>query len=207
VQVPVYTLNGEVVDQIELSQAIFDLPFNGVVVHQAMAGQLANRRQGTASTKTRAEVSGSTRKLYRQKHTGRARRGDIKSPLLRGGGVVFGPKPRNYRQSMPRKMRRLALKCLLSAKVREGNIKLVQELNFKGPKTKDMINVLSSLGIDSSTLILTAQSTPNVVKSAANLPEVKVLPSALINVLDLLSYEMLVATVPAIHNIEQIWGK
>lgn len=204
---PVYTLNGEVVDQIELSQAIFDLPFNGVVVHQAMARQLANRRHGTASTKTRGEVKGSTRKLYQQKHTGRARRGDIKSPLLRGGGVVFGPKPRNYRQSMPRKMRRLALKCLLSAKVREGNIRLVQELDFKGPKTKDMINVLSSLGIDSSTLVLTAQSTPNVVKSAANLPEVKVLPSALINVLDLLSYEMLVATVPAIHNIEQIWGK
>ncbi len=204
---PVYTLNGEVADQIELNQAIFDLPFNGVVVHQAMARQLANRRHGTASTKTRGEVKGSTRKLYQQKHTGRARRGDIKSPLLRGGGVVFGPKPRNYRQSMPRKMRRLALKCLLSAKVREGNIRLVQELDFKGPKTKDMINVLSSLGIDSSTLVLTAQSTPNVVKSAANLPEVKVLPSALINVLDLLSYEMLVATVPAIHNIEQIWGK
>jgi large subunit ribosomal protein L4 len=206
-QVPVYSLNGEVVDQIELSQAIFALPFNEAVVHQAMARQLANRRQGTASTKTRGEVSGSTRKLYPQKHTGRARRGDIKSPLLRGGGVVFGPKPRTYRQLMPKKMRRLALKCLLSAKVREGNIKLVQELDFKGPKTKDMINVLSSLGIDSSTLILTAQSTPNVIKSAANLPEVKVLPSALINVLDLLSYEMLVATVPAIHNIEQIWGK
>jgi len=205
--VPVYTLNGEVVDQMELSQAIFDLPFNGAVVHQAMAGQLANRRHGTVSTKTRGEVKGSTRKLYRQKHTGRARRGDIKSPLLRGGGVVFGPKPRTYRQSMPRKMRRLALKCLLSAKVREGNIRLVQELDFKEPKTKDMINVLSSLGIDSSTLILTAQSTPNVVKSAANLPEVKVLPSDLINVLDLLSYEMLVATVPAIRNIEQIWGK
>jgi len=205
--VPVYTLNGEVVDQVELSQAIFDLPFNGAVIHQAMARQLANRRHGTVSTKTRGEVKGSTRKLYRQKHTGRARRGDIKSPLLRGGGVVFGPKPRTYRQSMPRKMRKLALKCLLSAKVREGNIRLVQELDFKEPKTKDMINVLSSLGIDSSTLILTAQSTPNVVKSAANLPEVKVLPSDLINVLDLLSYEMLVATVPAIRNIEQIWGK
>jgi len=205
--VPVYSLNGEVVDQIELSQAIFDLPFNEAVVHQAMARQLANRRQGTASTKTRSEVRGSTGKLYPQKHTGRARRGDIKSPLLRGGGVVFGPKPRTYRQLMPKKMRRLALKCLLSAKVRGGNIKLVQELNFKEPKTKDMINVLSSLGIDSSTLILTAQSTPNVVKAAANLPKVKVLPSALINVLDLLSYEMLVATVPAIRNIEQIWGK
>ncbi len=204
---PVYSLNGEVAEQIELSQAIFALPFNEAVVHQAMVRQLANGRQGTASTKTRGEVSGSTRKLYAQKHTGRARRGDIKSPLLRGGGVVFGPKPRTYRQAMPKKMRRLALKCLLSAKVREGNIRLVQELDFKGPKTKDMINVLSSLGIDSSTLILTAQSTPNVVKSAANLPEVKVLPAALINVLDLLSYKMLVATVPAIRNIEQIWGK
>ena len=206
-KVPVYTLNGEVVDQIELSQAVFNLPFNGAVVHQAMVGQLANKRHGTASTKTRGDVRGSTRKLYRQKHTGRARRGDIKSPLLRGGGVVFGPKPRTYRQSMPRKMRKLALKCLLSAKVREGNIRLLQELDFEEPKTKDMINVLSSLGIDSSTLILTAQSTSHVVKSAANLPEVKVLPSNLINVLDLLSYEILVATVPAIRNIEQIWGK
>jgi large subunit ribosomal protein L4 len=207
VQVPVYTLNGEVVDQIELSQAVFNIPFNGAVVHQAMVGQLANKRQGTVSTKTRGDVKGSTRKLYRQKHTGRARRGDIKSPLLRGGGVVFGPKPRTYRQSMPRKMRKLALKCLLSDKVREGNIRLLQGLDFEEPKTKSIINVLSSLGIDSSTLILTARSTPNVVKSAANLPEVKVIPADLINVLDLLSYEILIATVPAVRNIEQIWGK
>ena len=206
-EVPVYSLKGEVVEQMELNQAIFAIPFNEAVVHQAMVRQLANGRQGTASTKTRGEVSGSTRKLYPQKHTGRARRGDIKSPLLRGGGVVFGPKPRSYRQSMPKKMRKLALKCLLSAKFREGNMRLVQELDFEEPKTKDMINVLSSLGIDSSALILTAQSTPNVIKSAANLPEVKVLSSALINVLDLLSYEMLVATVPAVRNIEQIWGK
>jgi large subunit ribosomal protein L4 len=207
VKVPVYGLNGEVAEQIELSEAVFAIPFNESVVHQAMVRQLANGRQGTASTKTRGEVSGSTRKLYAQKHTGRARRGDIKSPLLRGGGVVFGPKPRSYRQSMPKKMRRLALKCLLSAKIREGNVRLVQELDFKEPKTKDMVNVLSSLGIDSSTLIVTAQSTLNVTKSAANLAEVKVVPSALVNVLDLLSYETLVATVPAIRNIEQIWGE
>jgi large subunit ribosomal protein L4 len=207
VQVPVYSLNGEVVDQIELNPAVFDIPFNGAVVHQAMVGQLANKRHGTSSAKTRGDVKGSTRKLYRQKHTGRARRGDVKSPLLRGGGVVFGPKPRTYRQSMPRKMRKLALKCLLSDKVREGNIRLLQELDFGEPKTKAMINVLSSLGIDNSTLILTGQSTPNVVKSAANLPKVKVLPSDLVNVLDLLSYEILIATVPAIRNIEQIWGK
>lgn len=204
---PVYGLNGEVVDQIHLSEGVFGLPFNEAVVHQAMARQLANRRQGTASAKTKSEVTGSTRKLYAQKHTGRARRGSVKSPLLRGGGVVFGPKPRTYRQSMPKKMRRLALKCLLSAKVREGNMRLVQELDFDEPRTRDMMRVLSSLGSDSSTLILTAQSTPGVVKSAANLPEVKVLPSALINVLDLLSYKMLIATVPAIRNIEQIWGE
>jgi len=205
--VPVYSLNGEVVDQIELNPAVFDIPFNGAVVHQAMVGQLANKRRGTSSAKTRGDVKGSTRKLYRQKHTGRARRGDVKSPLLRGGGVVFGPKPRSYRQSMPRKMRKLALKCLLSDKVREGNVRLLQELDFGEPKTKAMIDVLSSLGIDSSTLILTGQSTPNVVKSAANLPKVKVLPSDLVNVLDLLAYEILIATVPAIRNIEQIWGK
>jgi large subunit ribosomal protein L4 len=207
VKAEVYDLNGEVVEQIELSEAIFALPLNGAVVHQAMVRQLANERQGTASAKTRGEVIGSTRKLYRQKHTGRARRGDIKSPLLRGGGVTFGPKPRSYRQSMPKKMRRLALKSVLSAKVREGNMRLVRELDFKEPKTKDMMNVLSSLGIDASALIVTAQSTPNVTKSAANLTEVKVVPSALINVVDLLSYEMLVATVPAVRNIEEIWGK
>jgi large subunit ribosomal protein L4 len=206
-KLPVYSLSGEVVKETEVNQAVFDLPFNQAVVHQAMVRQLANGRQGTASTKGRGEVGGSTRKLYAQKHTGRARRGSIKSPLLRGGGVVFGPKPRSYRQAMPRKMRRLALKCLLSAKVRDGDIRLVDELDFEVPRTKDVMDVLSSLGIESSALILTAQSTPNVVKSAANLPEVKVLPSGLINVLDLLSYKMLVATVPAIRNIEQTWGK
>ncbi len=204
---PVYSLKGEVVDQMQLSESVFGLPFNGAVVHQAMTRQLANRRQGTAATKARSEVKGSTRKLYAQKHTGRARRGNVKSPLLRGGGVVFGPNPRTYRQAMPKKMRRLALKCLLSAKVREGNMRLVQELDFEEARTRYMVATLSSLGSDSSVLILTDRSTPAVVKSAANLPRVKVLPSALVNVLDLLSHEMLIATVPAIRNIEQIWGE
>jgi large subunit ribosomal protein L4 len=206
-KIPVYSLSGEVVEEAELDQAVFDLPFNEAVVHQAMVRQLANRRQGTASAKTRAEVSGSTKKLYAQKHTGRARRGSVKSPLLRGGGVTFGPKPRAYRQSMPKKMRQLALKCVLSAKARDGNIRLIEELDFEAPKTRDVMNVLSSLGVDSSVLILTAQVTPNVVRSAGNLPDVKVLPSGLVNVLDLLSYEMLVTTVPAVHNIEHIWGE
>jgi large subunit ribosomal protein L4 len=207
VKAEVYDLSGEVVEQIELNEAVFAIPLNQAVVHQAMVRQLANGRQGTACAKTRGEVIGSTRKLYAQKHTGRARRGDIKSPLLRGGGVVFGPRPRSYQQSMPKKMRRLALKCLLSAKIREGNMRLVNELDFQEPKTKDMVNVLSSLGIDSSALIVTAHSAPNVTRSAANLTDIKVVPSALINVLDLLSHEMLVATVPAVRNIEEIWGK
>ena len=206
-RIPVYSLTGEVTDQGEISEDIFGLPLNGAVVHQAMVRQLANKRQGAASTKTRSEIRGSTRKLFRQKHTGRARRGNIKSPLLRGGGVAFGPKPRSYRQSIPKKMRRLAIKCVLSAKASEGNIKLLGELDFKEPKTKDMLNVLASLNIDSPVLILTAHSMPNVVKSAGNLPKVKVLPSVLINVLDLLSYETLLATVPAVHNIEQIWER
>ncbi len=206
-EVPVYDLSGQVVDQLQLSEAVFDIPFHEAVVHQAMVRQLANRRQGTASTKARGEVKGSTRKLYAQKHTGRARRGNIKSPLLRGGGVVFGPKPRSYRQSMPKKMRRLALKCMLSAKAREGNLKVVQELDFQEAKTRHMVDVLVSLGSDSSVLILTGQAKPEVVRSAANLPEVKVLPCALVNVLDLLSHEMLIATVPAIREIEQTWGE
>jgi LSU ribosomal protein L4P len=207
-QIPIYSLTGEIVGQTEISEDVFGLPFNEAVVHQAMVRQLANRRQGTASVKTRGEIRGSTRKLYSQKHTGRARRGDIKSPLLRGGGVAFGPKPRSYRQAMPKKMRRLALKCVLSSKVREGDMKLVEEeIDFKEPKTKNMVAVLSALGTESSTLILSAHFMPNVVKSAANLTRVKVLPAALINVLDLLSHRTLIATVPAIRNIEQIWGQ
>jgi len=205
-QVPVYGLAGEVVNQVEIGEDIFGVPFNEAVVHQAMVRQLANRRQGTASTKTRGEVSGSTRKLYPQKHTGRARRGDIKSPLLRGGGVVFGPKPRSYRQSMPKKMRRLALKCVLSAKVKEGDLKAIEEFVFERPRTKNMVDILSALDVDSTALIVTEHPTPNIVKSARNLANIKVLPSTLINVLDLLSYKVLIISVPALYNVERIWG-
>ena len=206
-QVPVYGLTGEVIDQVEISEDVFDVSFNEAVVHQAMVRQLANRRQGTASTKTRGEVSGSTRKLYSQKGTGRARKGDIKSPLLRGGGIVFGPKPRSYRQSMPKKMRRLALKYVLSSKVRQGNLKAIKEFVFEEPRTKSMIDILAALDVDSTALIVTEYSDPNVVKSVRNLANIKVLPSALINVLDLLSYKVLIITVPALCNIERIWGQ
>jgi len=206
-RVPVYSSKGEVIDQVEIREDVFGIPFNEAVVHQAVVRQLANKRQGTAAAKTRGEVKGSTKKLYSQKHTARARRGDIKSPLLRGGGVAFGPKPRSYRQSMPKKMRRLALRCVLSSKTREENLKVIQGLAFERPKTKDTADILSALDIDSTALIVTEHPNINVVKSARNLTNAKVLPSALINVLDLLSYKALIITIPALHNIERTWGR
>ena len=205
-QVPVYNSAGEVVDQVELSEEVFGVPFNEAVVYQAMVAQMANRRQGTASTKSRGEIRGSTRKLYAQKGTGRARRGDIKSPLLRGGGVAFGPKPRLYRQSMPKGMRRLALKCALSSKIREENLKAIEGFTFEKPRTKDMVDILAAIGVDSTALIVSEHSNPSMIKSARNLANAKTLPSSLINVLDLLSYKVLVISVPALYNIERIWG-
>lgn len=206
-QLSVYDVRGQIVEHIEVRDDVFAVPLNEAVVHQAMVRQLANRRQGNASTKTRGEVVGSTRKLYHQKHTGRARRGNIKSPLLRGGGVVFGPHPRCYRQSMPRKMRRLALECVLSAKVREGDVRVIDSLHLEMPKTKEMVDILSAVGAGSSALIITAESDPNVVKASHNLAGIEVLPARLINVLDLLSHKTLIATVSAMRDIEQIWGR
>jgi large subunit ribosomal protein L4 len=206
VEVPVYSLTGEVVKHIEISDSVFAVPFNEAVVHQALVRQQANARQGTASTKTRGEVSGSTRKLYRQKHTGMARAGSIKSPLRRGGGIIFGPKPRSYRQAMPKKMRRLALRCVLSAKARDGELKVVEQLKLDQPETKEMAGILAALGVDSSALIITSEPEENVVKSARNLAGIKTLPANILNVVDILSYKMLLMTEAAVRQTEQLWG-
>jgi large subunit ribosomal protein L4 len=207
VQVPVYSLAGEIINQIEISDDVFAVPFNQAVVHQAMVRQQANARQGTVSTKTRGEVSGSTKKLFRQKHTGMARAGSRRSPIRRGGGVVFGPHPRDYRQAMPKKMRRLALRCSLSAKAGDGELKVVEDLKLGEPKTKEIVKVLTALGVDSSALIVTDEAEDNVVKSARNLAEVKAVPASLLNVVDLLSYQMLLMTVAAVRKVEQLWGQ
>lgn len=204
-QVPVYSLSGEIVRHIEISDRVFAEPFNEAVVHQAMVRQRANARQGTASTKTRSEVVGSTRKLYRQKHTGFARAGSRRSPVRRGGGVVFGPKPRSYRQAMPKKMRRLALRCLLSAKVKDGELKVIEELKISEPKTKEMVRILVGLGVDTSALIVTGEPEVNVAKSARNLSLVKTLPASVLNVIDLLSYRVLVMTESAVRKVEELW--
>jgi large subunit ribosomal protein L4 len=206
-QFSVHDASGQVVDHIEIEDNIFAIPFNEAVVHQAMVRQLANARQGSADTKTRGEVSGSTRKLYHQKHTGRARRGSIKSPLLRGGGIVFGPHPRSYRQRMPKKMRHLALRCLLSAKAQSGELMVVEQFLLAQPRTKEIVQMLKALGVDSSALIVTAEPEVNVIKSARNLSRMKTLPAALLNVVDLLSHNFLVITVAGVRCVEQIWGK
>ena len=205
-QVPVYSLSGEIARHIDISDRVFAEPFREAVVHQAMVRQQANVRQGTASTKTRREVAGSSRKLFRQKHTGYARAGSLRSPLRRGGGVIFGPKPRSYRQAMPKKMRRLALRCMLSAKVRAGELRVIEELKLSEPKTKEMVRILAALGLDTSTLIVTGEVEANVVKSARNLALVKTLPANILNLVDLLSHRALLMTESAVRKAEELWG-
>ena len=206
-EVPVYSLAGEVVKHIEISDRVFAAPFNQAVVHQAMVRQQANAHQGTASTKTRSQVSGSTRKLFRQKHTGQARAGSRRSPLRRGGGIVFGPKPRSYRQAMPKKMRQLALRCVLSAKARDGEFMVLEQLKLDQPRTKEMVQILTSLGVDWSALIVTGEPEDSVIKSAGNLPRIKTLPASLLNVVDILSCKMLLMTEAAVRKAEQLWGE
>jgi large subunit ribosomal protein L4 len=201
-QLAVRNVAGEVVDNIEVDGSVFAVPLNKAVVHQAMVRQLANARLGTAETKTRGEVAGSTRKLYKQKHTGRARKGSIKSPLLKGGGITFGPHPRSYRQRMPKKMRRLALRCLLSEKASSGEIVVVDELKLDQPKTAEMARVLKALGVTSSALVVTQKPEANVVRSAQNLQGTRTLPADLLNVRDLLTYKFVVIGVDGLRAVE-----
>jgi large subunit ribosomal protein L4 len=196
VQVPVYNLAGEEVRKIDISDAVFGVPFNETVVHQVMVGLQANARQGTAASKTRGMIKGSTKKLYRQKGTGNARAGSKKSPTRRGGGVAFGPHPRDYRQEIPKKMRRLALRCILSSKVGD----------FTEPKTKNMINALGALGIESSALIVTQKPEENVIMSARNIPEITTTPANVLNILDIMSHKTLLMTEAAVRIAEKLWG-
>ena len=205
-QLPVYNLAGEEVRKIKVSDAVFGAPFNEAVVHQVMVGLQANARQGTAATKTKGMIRGSTRKLFRQKGTGNARAGSKKSPLRKGGGVTFGPHPRDYRQQIPRKMRQLALRCVLSAKAGDGELKILEKFDFTEPKTKQMIAALAALKIDSSALIVTPEPEENVIKSARNIPVVKTMPAAILNIIDILSYKNLLMTEAAVRAAEKLWG-
>jgi large subunit ribosomal protein L4 len=206
VQVPVYNLDGKEIRKIKISDDVFGIPFNEAVVHQVMVGMQANIRQGTAATKTRGEVVGSTKKLYRQKGTGNARAGSKKSPTRRGGGVSFGPQPRDYRQATPKKLRRLALRCVLSSKAGEGDLKIIDTFDFEEPKTKQMLAVLEALGIESSALIVTQKPEENVILSARNIPEITTMPANVLNILDIMSHKTLLMTEAALRTAEELWG-
>lgn len=203
----IFNLKGEKTGNIKVSDYVFGATVNEAVVHQTMLMQLANRRQGTADSQTRHDVKRSTKKMYAQKHTGRARRGGATSPLLKGGSVVFGPHPRSYRQDMPKKMRRLALRSVLSGKVRDGEVKILDRLAIEEPKTKLIAEMLSSLGIESTAIIGVAISNDYITMAGSNVTGVKTTMVSMLNVTDLLSYKMLVLDVDAVRRIEQLWDK
>lgn len=205
-RIPVRNLQGDPTGELEVRDDIFGIEPNEAVMHQALVRQLANKRQGTADTKTRAEVAGGTRKLYRQKGTGHARQGDNRAPHWRKGGIVGGPTPRSYAQAMPKKMRRLALKSALSAKAKANQLIVVDDLKFDAPKTKHVLSLLSGLKLSDGVLILLAGNEENVLLSCRNLDSVKTLSAKYLNVRDLLSYDAVVASRSAIELIEQTYG-
>jgi len=206
VQVPVKNTAGETLREIEISDYVFGVKPNQSLAHQALIRQLANERHGTASAKTRTEVAGSTKKMYAQKHTGRARPGSAKSPLRKGGGIIFPPKPRDYHQAIPKKMRRLALRSVLSSKVAEKKLIVLDGFGLNAPKTRDMSGILDVLGIESSALIALEQPDVNVVKSARNIPGITTIQANLLNVADIMSHKVLVMTVNAVRKAEELWG-
>ena len=204
--VPMRNLAGETVGEVELRDDIFDAPVSKPLMHQALVRQQANARLGTHNTKTRGEVRGSTRKIWRQKGTGRARHGSIKVNLWPGGGITFGPKPRSYRKAMPRKMRRAAYRSALSVKAQGGQIVVLDALEMGAPKTRDMVELLDRLGLEGSVLIMLPEKNENVERSARNLADVKTLRAAYLNVRDLLGYDTLLIPHGSLKVIEGILG-
>ncbi|MDK2821209.1 MAG: large subunit ribosomal protein [Clostridia bacterium] len=203
-KVALYNVQGQQVGEIDLSDDVFGCEVNEAVLHDAVVMQLASRRQGTVATKGWAKVSGGGRKPWRQKGTGRARAGSIRSPLWRGGAVIFGPQPRDYGYKLPKKVRRLALRSALSSKVNEGNMIVLDNLTLAEPKTKEMANIIENLTGQDKALVVTASRDRNVELSARNLPGVNFVPSEGINVYDLLAYDKLIITKDAVERIQEV---
>jgi large subunit ribosomal protein L4 len=197
---------GQNVGEIELKTAIFEAPVNVSLMHQALTRQLANARQGNAKTKTRSEVAGSTRKMWKQKGTGHARQGSRKAPHWRGGGRVFGPIPRKYTQSMPLKMRHAALRSALSVKAADQHIVVLDKLEFDSAKTKEMSSVLTNVEAGRSTLVLLPEHNDNVERSVRNIDGVKYLRAQYLNVRDLLGYDTILMPRGALDVIETLLG-
>lgn len=199
--VDVINTAGEKVSEIELTDSIFNVPIKKDVLHEVVKMQLANRRSATAQVKHRSDVTGSTRKLFRQKGTGRARRGDIKSPLLKGGGVIFGPDGRKYAYKAPKKVRRLALKMALSSKFQENTLRVINDFELDEIKTRKFINIMNTLDLK-KTLIISDEDNRNLELSSRNVPEVKVMRTEGLNVYDILKYDFLVLTQGSLEGIE-----
>ena len=197
----VQNVKGKPISQVDLADDVFNVPVKSSVLHEVVTMQLANRRAGTAAVKHRSDIIGSGRKLYRQKGTGRARRGNIKSPLLRGGGVVFGPDGRNYKYQVPKKVKKLALKMALSSKFNQKELVVLDRFELEEIKTKEFVGVLNTLNLDSA-LIVTDKNNENLELSSRNIRNIKVLRSEGLNVYDILKYQTLVLLEPAIKNIE-----
>jgi large subunit ribosomal protein L4 len=206
VQATVFNLAGQEVDKVELDDAIFGVTPNIAVIHQAVLRQQANARQGTHNTKTRAHVSGGGRKPWRQKGTGRARQGSTRSPQWAHGGVVFGPHTRSYEQDLPRKMRRLAIRGVLSAKAADGQIVLVDSFEAIEPRTKVMKETLGNLNVNGSALIMTPTRDENLEKAAGNLPNVNMMPAHMLSVVDMLKNDYLVMPRASLDIITSILG-
>ena len=197
----VLNIKGEKVSEVELLDAIFNIPVKASVLHEVVTMQLAKKRSGTASVKHRSDITGSGRKLFRQKGTGRARSGDIKSPLLRGGGSVFGPDPRSYAYKVPKKVRRLALKMALSSKLDLDEILVLKDFELDGIKTKAVSEILNTLNVENA-LIITEKENEKLEISSRNIPKIKVLRSDGLNVYDILKYEKLILVEPSVKEIE-----
>ena len=202
-QLPILDTSGKVVGQIEGNDVVFGATYNPDLVHQALVYYQANQRQGSSNTLTRAQVSGGGRKPFAQKGTGRARQGSIRSPLLRHGGVVFGPHPRSYRK----RMRRQAFRSALSTKVTGERFCVVQELENIDAKTKAFASVFGAIGVTGSALVVTRGQSPDIAKGVSNLPRVKAVRGDLLNVLDLLRYDMVIMTPDAVTQANELWSE
>ena len=203
--VGLFNKEGQKVGDFQLSENVFAVEINQDAVHQVVVAQLANKRQGNQSTLTRAEVSGGGIKPWRQKGTGRARQGSTRSPQWTHGGVVFAPKPRDYRISTPRSMRKVAMKSVLTSKVVENEIIVLESLNFDAPKTKDVIKMLKALDVKKA-LIVVAESNENIYKSARNITGIDIIPVNNINIYDILKYEKFIITKEAVSKIEEVYA-
>lgn len=205
-KVALYNMQGSQVGEIELNDEIFGQEVNEAVLHQVVKAQLANRRQGTQSTLTRSEVRGGGAKPWRQKGTGRARHGSIRSPLWRHGGVVFAPKPRSYRQSINRKVRRLAMKSALSSKVRDDEIKIVDTLTLVEGKTRLMAEVLKNLGINSKAVLVLPEKDEMVERAARNIPFIRTVGVNTLSVVDVLDCDTFILTKGAVESIQEVYA-